>query len=242
MQKVIEFVQTLARHLAVECSVGANVSHFDICVHGIHLEQANTETVWEYMLAFTSLCSYLNSPFHLHTCDGYYIQSTWQLWEPQYLWSMYEVFLERLNEYLYLSVSGFIPQAGFLSKRRKWAEPQQAIISTCFLAAEVCEGCPTCPQWQLPCHFGLYPHTERAYKSFFPSVVPVRCWDTVTRKWTMKMSHFKILEVKRHLGRRKLTTYMIQVSFVSGTKETFPKHPIILKAECVLNWLIVSQE
>jgi hypothetical protein len=40
MQKVIEFIQTLAGHLAVECSIRANVGHFDICVHGIHLERA----------------------------------------------------------------------------------------------------------------------------------------------------------------------------------------------------------
>ena len=39
MQKVVELVQTLTRHLAVECAVGANVSHSDISVHGINLEQ-----------------------------------------------------------------------------------------------------------------------------------------------------------------------------------------------------------
>lgn len=39
MQKVVEFVQTLARHLAVECAIRANISHFDICVHCINLER-----------------------------------------------------------------------------------------------------------------------------------------------------------------------------------------------------------
>lgn len=39
MQKVAELVQTLTRHLAVECAIGANVSHSDISVHGINLEQ-----------------------------------------------------------------------------------------------------------------------------------------------------------------------------------------------------------
>lgn len=39
MQKVVELVQTLTRHLAVECAVGANISHSDICVHGIDLKQ-----------------------------------------------------------------------------------------------------------------------------------------------------------------------------------------------------------
>jgi hypothetical protein len=40
MQKVTELIQTLAGHLAIERSIGANVSHLDICVHGINLEQA----------------------------------------------------------------------------------------------------------------------------------------------------------------------------------------------------------
>lgn len=43
MQKVVELVQTLTRHLAVECAIGANVSHSDISVHGINLGTKDTK-------------------------------------------------------------------------------------------------------------------------------------------------------------------------------------------------------
>lgn len=39
MQQVVELVQTLTGHLAVEGAVGADVGHSDIGVHGINLEQ-----------------------------------------------------------------------------------------------------------------------------------------------------------------------------------------------------------
>ena len=39
MQDVVELVQALARHLAVEGAIRANISHPDICVHSVDLEQ-----------------------------------------------------------------------------------------------------------------------------------------------------------------------------------------------------------
>lgn len=39
MQEIVELVQTFARHLAVQRAIRANISHSDICVHSVNLEQ-----------------------------------------------------------------------------------------------------------------------------------------------------------------------------------------------------------
>lgn len=62
VQKIVELVQTFTGHLAVECAIGANISHSDIGVHSINLEQRTHQGCLRIEPALLSLRAiYLNN-------------------------------------------------------------------------------------------------------------------------------------------------------------------------------------